>query len=112
MLEIKPAEETVEMVDFGMNGKVLFSLPKLGESGVPIGIMSAFAMFYSRLESGLGFTEQSVSQAWSLLISTLADAYPDATRQLARLDGEQVRQVVIEWVQQSEAFDPKAPATS
>ena len=42
------APATPRMIDFGRDGKVSFQLPVLGDEGVPVGIMSAFAMFYDR----------------------------------------------------------------
>lgn len=103
--------ETARMIDFGQNGKVLFQLPVLGTPGVPMGITSALSLFYDKIQSGRKMTDQEVSSSWNLLIQTLADAYPDATRHLARFDEQQLRQVITHWVQKSSeqaGFDPKA----
>lgn len=103
----KPAE----MIDFGQGGKVLFRLPVLGAAGVPMGITSALSLFYDKVSSGRKMTDLEVSSSWNLLIQTLADSYPDATRQLARLDEDQLRQVITHWVEKSAeqgGYDPKA----
>lgn len=110
MFELDSTTTETQMIDFGMKGKVLFQLPVLGQKGVPVGVMSAFAIFYDKVQSGRKMTEQEVSSAWGYFIQTLADSYPDATRQLSRLDEEQLKSVIAHWVQKSGeigGFDPK-----
>ncbi|MEZ5110924.1 MAG: hypothetical protein R2732_05415 [Microbacteriaceae bacterium] len=110
MFELDSTTTETPMIDFGMNGKVLFQLPVLGQKGVPVGVMSAFAIFYDKVQSGRRMTEQEVSSAWGYFIQTLADSYPDATRQLSRLDEDQLKAVIAHWVQKSGeigGFDPK-----
>lgn len=113
MFELKDTTAETRFIDFGNDkGKVLFQLPVLGDDGVPMGIMSAFAIFWDKFQQGRSLTEQEVASAWSFFIQTLADSYPDATRQLARLDKTQLGDVLKHWVQKSEeiaGFDPKAP---
>lgn len=101
MFELDLENEKTPMIDFGSNGKVLFQLPVLGVKGVPMGIMSAFAIFWDKFQSGRKLTENEVAQAWGFFIQTLADTYPDATRQLARLDEENLKHVITHWVQVS-----------
>lgn len=111
MFELDDVATGTPMIDFGRNGKVLFQLPVLGAVGVPLGITSAFSLFYDKFQSQRSLTDGEVSSAWNLLIQTLADTYPDATRQLARLDEANVKFVVQKWVEGSAAqgFDhPKA----
>lgn len=111
MFELDPTTTETQMIDFGTNGKVLFRLPVLGTKGVPIGLMSAFAIFYDKVQSGRKMTEHEVASAWGYFIQTLADSYPDATRQLSRLDEEQLGGVIAHWVQKSGevgGYDPKA----
>lgn len=111
MFELKETTTDFEMIDFGFNGKVLFQLPLLGQPGIPMGIMSAFGIFYDKFSQGRSMTESEVASSWSYFIQTLTDSFPDASRQLARLDVNQFKDVITEWVQQSNAktgFDPKA----
>lgn len=111
MIELGQNTETVKMIDFGRDGKVLFQLPVLGQKGVPMGIMSAFAIFYDKIKSGRSMTDSEVSSSWSFFIQTLADSFPDATRQIAALDEDNLKLVMNEWVRQSDevaGFDPKA----
>jgi hypothetical protein len=111
MFELDDVATGTPMIDFGRNGKVLFQLPVLGAVGVPLGITSAFSLFYDKFQAQRSLTDGEVSSAWNLLIQTLADTYPDATRQLARLDEANVKFVVQKWVEESAAqgFDhPKA----
>ena len=112
MFELEDNELETRFIDFGRNGKVQFRLPVLGDDGVPMGIMSAFGIFWDKFQQGRSLTEQEVASAWSFFIQTLADSYPDATRKLARLDKNQLGDVLKHWVQKSEEiakFDPKAP---
>ncbi len=111
MFEITGEAAEVEMIDFGRQGKVLFQLPVLGGDGVPMGVMSAFGIFYDKFQTNRNLTDSEAAQAWSFFIQVLADSYPDATRQLAMLDEKQFQQVITAWVQQSNektGFDPKA----
>ena len=110
MFELLKTENTIPMIDFGWDGKVLFQLPVLGSEGVPVGIMSAFAIFYDKVQQGRPMTEREVASAWGFFIQTLADTYPDATRQLARLDEANLKHVIEHWVKTSEdqaGFNPK-----
>ena len=110
MFEIEDSTDTAKMIDFGRDGKVLFQLPVLGGPGVPMGITSAFSLFYDKFKSGRAITELETSSSWNLLIQTLADSYPDATRQLARLDESNLKHVITHWVTTSSelgGFDPK-----
>lgn len=101
MIELENVDEKPQMIDFGMNGRVLFQLPVLGSSGVPLGLMTAFSMFWEKYQSGRSLTELEVSTAWNFLIQTLADSYPDATRQVARLDEQNLKLVLRSWVEKS-----------
>lgn len=101
MIELESSDAKPQMIDFGRDGKVLFQLPVLGSKGVPLGLMTAFSMFWEKYQSGRSLTELEVSTAWNYLIQTLADSFPDATRQLARLDEENMSLVLREWVKQS-----------
>ena len=110
MFQLNESKTETRFIDFGNNGKVLFQLPVLGDEGVPMGIMSAFGIFWDKYQAGRSLTEQEVASSWSFFIQTLADSYPDATRQLARLDRNQFKDVLEHWVKQSEeiaGFDPK-----
>lgn len=101
MIELEPTTETVPMIDFGRDGKVLFKLPVLGAKGVPMGITSSFSLFWEKYSSGRPLTEQEVSSTWNFFIQSLADSYPDATRQLARLDEDALKHVITHWVKES-----------
>ena len=112
MFEIEEDSGETPMIDFGSKGRVLFQLPVLGAPGVPIGLMSAFALFYDKAQSGRKMTDLEVSSAWGYFIQVLADSYPDSTRQLSRLDEGQLKGVITHWVQESRdmgGYDPKAP---
>lgn len=108
MFELSANDNTVPMIDFGRDGKVMFQLPMLGAKGVPMGITSAFSLFYDKVQSGRKLTDSEVSSSWNFLIQTLADSYPDATRQLARLDEDNLKHVIKHWVSESADYDPKA----
>lgn len=107
MIELEPVDVKPEMIDFGHKGKVLFQLPVLGAKGVPLGLMTAFSMFWEKYQSGRSLTEREVSAAWNFLVQTMADTYPDATRQVAMLDEDNLKLVLSEWVRQSgeQGFD-------
>ena len=110
MFEISDSTTELDMIDFGSNGKVLFQLPVLGQPGVPMGIVSAFGIFFDKFSQGRALSEPEVASAWSFFIQTLADSFPDATRQLARLKEDQFSAVIKHWVQASKTetgFDPK-----
>lgn len=114
MIELSSTSEQAKMIDFGRDGKVLFQLPVLGSKGVPMGITTSFSLFYDKFSSGRQLTEQEVASAWNFFIQSLADSYPDATRQLARLDEDGLKHVITHWVKVSGeqgAFDPKAPSS-
>lgn len=111
MFELQESTTELEMIDFGSNGKVLFQLPVLGQPGVPMGIVSAFGIFFDKYSQGRTLTEPEVASSWSFFIQTLADSFPDATRHLARLEEDQFGAVIKHWVQASKdstGFDPKA----
>jgi hypothetical protein len=112
MFELDGEQSELKMIDFGTTKdgkrKVLFQLPVLGQPGVPMGLMSAFGIFYDQVQSGRKLTDQQVAQSWSYFIQTLADSYPDATRQMARLDETQLKAVIEHWVRESDGYDPKA----
>jgi len=107
-----PDEDAQIFVHFQReDGKVLFSLPALGSPGVPMGVMTAFSLFWEPIQRGASMTDRAVSTAWNLLITSLADAYPDAVRALASLDTANVAHVMTNWVQKSTelaGYDPKA----
>ena len=110
MIELGSNNHDVKMIDFGRDGETLFQLPVLGQKGVPMGIMSAFGIFWDKIQSGRKMTENETASAWSFFIQSLADSYPDATRQIARLDEDNLKHVITEWVRQSSeitGFDPK-----
>lgn len=111
MIELGANTETVKMIDFGREGKVLFQLPVLGQKGVPMGVMSAFGIFWDKIQSGRKMTESETASSWSFFIQTLADSFPDATRHIARLDEDNLQLVMTEWLRQSQeatGYDPKA----
>lgn len=111
MFELNESDAELEMIDFGSKGKVLFQLPVLGQPGVPMGIVSSFGIFYDKFSQSRKLSEPEVAAAWSFFVQTLADTFPDATRQLARLDDVQFAGVIKHWVQQSSersGFNPKA----
>jgi hypothetical protein len=113
MFELETATAAdLKMIEFGTTvrdtRKVLFELPVLGQPGLPMALTSAFTIFYDRFSSSRAFTEGEVAQAWTYFIQTLADLYPDATRQLGRLDETQLSSVIEHWVKESSNFDPKA----
>lgn len=115
MIELGNTTPDVPMIDFGRDGAVLFRLPVLGAPGVPMGITSAFSLFWDKFQSGRTLTEREVSSTWNYFIQTLADAYPDATRQIAMLDEENLKHVITHWVKESGeqgGFDPKVPSSS
>lgn len=110
MFEIEDSDAETRFIDFGKKGKTLFQLPVLGDDGVPMGIMSAFGIFWDKFQQGRSLTESEVASAWSFFIQTLADAYPDATRKLAGLDEKQFKAVIETWVRESQeitGYDPK-----
>lgn len=107
MFEIDKAESEIQMIDFGQDGKVLFRLPQLGQKGLPVGLMSAFAIFYDKVHT-TGFTDRATASAWAYFIDVLRTNYPDAILPLSRLDEDQLSQVISHWVQKSPGFDPKA----
>lgn len=115
MFEIEDTTNEIPMIDFGHTKdgkqKVLFQLPVLGSKGLPMGLMSAFGMFYDKFNSGRALSESEVAGTWSYFIQTLADSYPDATRQLARLDETQLKDVIDHWVRESGSYDPKASSS-
>lgn len=112
MFELGGETTELKMIEFGTTKdgkrKVMFRLPVLGQPGVPMGLTSAFAIFYDKVLSGRAMTDQEVAQSWSYFIQTLADSYPDATRQMARLDEVQLKAVIEHWVKESDDYDPKA----
>jgi hypothetical protein len=107
VFELELENASTPMIDFGSNGKVLFQLPVLGAKGVPMGITSSFSIFWEKFQSGRKLTEHEVASAWNFFITTLADTYPDATRQLARLDEANLQHVIKHWVSTSaeQGFD-------
>ncbi len=108
MFEIEEeAAKDLEMIEFGQAGKVLFKLPRLGQKGLPIGLMTAFTIFYDRVQT-TGFTESSTASAWTYFIDVLRSNFPDSVIPLSRLNEEQIKQVITHWVQVSPEFDPKA----
>lgn len=110
MFELNDNSGEVRYIDFGRNGKVLFRLPVLGDDGVPMGIMSAFGIFWNKFQDSRDLTEAEVARAWSFFIDVLGATYPDATIQLAKLDREQFGHVITHWVSESSkiaGFDPK-----
>lgn len=111
MINIESTEEELEMIDFGRKGKPWFSLPVLGQKGVPMGITSSFSIFWEKFGNGERMSERTVASAWNYFIDSLRDSFPDATRALSMLDQEQFKQVIGEWVKQSNergGYDPKA----
>ncbi len=111
MFEIQESNNEVRFIDFGTGGgKVLFQLPVLGDDGVPMGIMSAFGIFWDKFQSGRSLSEAEVARAWSFFVEVLGATYPDATLQLSRLDQAQFSDVMKHWVAKSaevSGFDPK-----
>lgn len=102
------------MIDFGDGERVLFQLPVLGDPGVPVGIMTAFAMFYDKVLSGRPWTDRETAGTWGYFIQSIADSYPDAVRQMSRMDEAGVQHVVQSWVEESQrlaGFDPKASSS-
>ena len=115
MYELQSSTADVPMIPFGVKDKsgadkILFELPVLGSKGVPIGIMSAFSMFWEKFQSGRSLTEREVSSAWNFFIETLRDIYPDAVVYMAQMDEDGLKGVINHWVTTSReqgGFDPK-----
>lgn len=110
MFELQDNKGEIRFIDFGRDGKVLFQLPVLGDDGVPMGIMSAFSMFWNKFQDARDLSEQEVARAWSYFIDVLGATYPDASIGLARLDQAQFGDAIKHWVGQSSeiaGFDPK-----
>lgn len=110
MIELTDNTGEVRFVDFGRDGKVLFQLPVLGDDGVPMGIMSAFSIFWNKFQDARDLSEQEVARAWSFFIEVLGVTYPDATIQLAKLDSQNFQHVITHWVKESgkiAGFNPK-----
>lgn len=111
MFELSDSQKETRFIDFGRNGKVLFQLPVLGDEGVPMGLMSAFGVFWTKFKDGRALTEEEVGRAWSFFIEVLGANYPDATIQLSRLDSEQFGDAIKHWVQKSQeitGYDPNS----
>lgn len=112
MFILSENEGEVRFIDFGNDkGKVVFQLPVLGDDGVPMGIMSAFGIFWSKFKDARDLTENEVARAWSYFIDVLGVTYPDATIQLAKLDRQNFQHVIEHWVSESSriaGFSPKA----
>lgn len=109
MFEIDSTNNEIQMIKFGQGGKVWFELPVLGQKGLPVGLMTAFAMLYDKVQNG-SFTEASTASAWTYFIDVIRSNYPDAIIPLSKLDEAQLKQVITHWVQQSPGFDPKVLA--
>ena len=112
MFVLSENEGEVRFIDFGNDkGKMLFQLPVLGDDGVPMGIMSAFGIFWSKFQDSRDLSEQEVACSWSFFIDVLGVTYPDATIQLAKLDRRNFQHVIEHWVSESSriaGFNPKA----
>ena len=105
MVQITPKSSTeVPLIEFDIVGVGKFQLPVLGQPGVPFGVTSAFGLFMHARD---GAQEQKLA-AWSQLISTLADTFPDAVRVLSRLDGDDIASIFTSWGEESKGYDPKA----
>lgn len=113
-LEEKPEEQLV--IGFGTSEKTLFTLPVLGQSGVPLGVMTGAMMLSRALDLPDGPDRNGeVSRAWAFFIDVLATSYPAATRHIASLDFENVQHVLTHWFDKSKelgGFDPKASPLS
>ena len=98
-VQITPsAPVSVELITFNIIGVGKFDLPVLGTPGVPFGITSAFGQFESSRRTG---TAQQKMTAWTRLIDTLADTYPDAVRVIARLGGDDIAEIFKQWGKKS-----------
>lgn len=86
------------LITFNIVGIGKFDLPVLGSPGVPFGITSAFGQFESSRRTG---TSQQKLTAWTRLIDTLADTYPDAVRVIARLGGDDIAEIFKQWGKKS-----------
>ena len=88
----------IDLITFNIVGVGKFELPVLGTPGVPFGITSAFGQFESSRRTG---TAQQKMTAWTRLIDTLADTYPDAVRVIARLGGDDIAEIFKQWGKKS-----------
>lgn len=94
-VQITPsAASKVELITFNIVGIGKFDLPVLGTTGVPFGITSAFGQFEASRRTG---TSQQKMNAWTRLIDTLSDTYPDAVRVIGRLGGDDIAEIFKQW---------------
>lgn len=93
------------VITFNIVGIGKFDLPVLGQKGVPFGITSAFGAFEASRRTG---TSQQKMTAWTRLIDTLADTYPDAVRVIARLDGDDIAEIFKQWGKKSREYTSTA----
>lgn len=113
-LEGPQSEQLV--IEFGTSEKTLFSLPVLGQSGVPLGVVTGAMMLSRALDLPDGPDRNGeVSRAWAFFVDVLATSYPTATRHIASLDFENVQHVLTHWFDKSKelgGFDPKVSPSS
>lgn len=93
------------LIEFNIVGVGRFELPVLGQKGVPFGITSAFGQFESSRRNG---TAQQKMTAWTRLIDTLSDVYPDAVRVIAKLGGDDIAEIFKQWGKKSREYSPAA----
>ncbi|MET0886247.1 MAG: hypothetical protein ABWX92_07325 [Mycetocola sp.] len=105
MVQITPVSETgAPLIEFDIVGVGKFHLPVLGQPGTPFGVTSAFGLFQNAKNGG----DAAKLAAWSQLISTLSDTFPDAVRVMSRLDSADIMAVFTAWGSESKGYDPKA----
>ena len=109
------ADQETRVIEFGDGERKLFSLPVLGEKGVPMGLVTGAMMLSRALDLVGPERDKELGNAWAFFIDTLATSYPAATRHIASLDFENIRHVMDHWFEKSKelaGFDPKASTSS
>lgn len=105
-VQITPStSEATPPIVFNVVGIGKFELPVLGTPGVPFGITSAFGQFESSRRTG---TAQQKMVAWTRLVDTLADTYPDAVRVISRLGGDDIAEIFKQWGKKSRDYTSAA----
>ncbi len=105
MIDITPGASRAKTIEFNIVGIGKFELPVLGQAGTPFGITSAFGVFQ---DASAGGNDAQKLAAWSQLIQSLTDSYPQAVRVMSRLDSDDVAAVFAQWGAKSSEYDPKA----
>lgn len=108
VLEDKSPE--VRMIDFGDGERVLFSLPVLGDAGVPIMVSTSVALIMEAFKGGRPADAQ-IASLWGTFVDAVGGSYPHAMKHLGAMDIEQLKHVLDHWFSESARladFSPKA----